>query len=421
MLSKPRQPVFYGWWVVVCCTSITLYTSGVVHFGFTALFEPVAQEFEWSYAQISLAASLRGLETGLLSPLIGMLVDRWGPRRLAFVGILITGLGIILLSRINSLMMFYAAFFLIATGTSASGHAAMLPAVANWFQRRAGTAIGIVVSGAALGGALVPVVTILIDRLEWRTAMLILGLGTWAICLPLTLLLRNRPEDYGWWPDGDRPSDMAAGGAKSPAKGVAATGAARAVFSQRAFWQITLAFTFQGMVSSAVLTHVMPYLSTVGIPRSTASLVASIVPVVSIAGRLSFGWVAGRFGRRKAVLWMSSMSAVGLLSFGLLGYRMWFLAPFLLFYSIGWGSSVTMRPALLTAYFGREKFATIHGMNQGVIHFGAMIGPPLAGWVFDEWRGYQGVWFILAGVIGVAVLILAAMPRPKNGPVVNHE
>ena len=112
------QKIFYGWYIVVACLLITLYTGGIVHFGFTAVFEPIAQEFGWSYAQISLAASLRGLEMGLLAPFIGMLVDRWGARILLLGGVIITSLGLMLLGHTTSLGMFYGAFGLLAIGTS---------------------------------------------------------------------------------------------------------------------------------------------------------------------------------------------------------------------------------------------------------------------------------------------------------------
>ncbi len=105
-VNRNPSRVFYGWWVVGASFFISLYTGGVVFFGFTAVFEPIADEFGWSYAQISLAASIQGLEAGLLAPVTGLLVDRWGPRKLIFGGAIISGLGLILLSRITSLAMF---------------------------------------------------------------------------------------------------------------------------------------------------------------------------------------------------------------------------------------------------------------------------------------------------------------------------
>jgi len=195
--------VFYGWWIVAACFAVALYVGGAVVYGFTAVFEPIASEFGWSYTQISLAASLRGLEMGLMAPLVGLLVDRWGPRRLTFAGAGLVGIGLMLLSQVNSLPMFYGTFGLVAIGTSACTSTVLMAAVANWFRRRVGIATGITASGFGASGLLVPVVTHLIDACGWRTAMVILGLEMLVVGLPLSLVLRHQPESYGYLPDGD--------------------------------------------------------------------------------------------------------------------------------------------------------------------------------------------------------------------------
>ncbi len=136
---KPSS-VFFGWWIVAASFFIALYTGGAIFYGFTAIFEPIASEFGWSYTQISLAASLRGLEMGLLAPLTGIFVDRWDPRRLIFIGIIIAALGLIVLSGTTSLAMFYGAFLLITIGMSCSSMTVLMTTVANWFRRRLGVA-----------------------------------------------------------------------------------------------------------------------------------------------------------------------------------------------------------------------------------------------------------------------------------------
>ena len=110
--------IFYGWWIVAAAFVTGLYMAGVVFYGFTTIFEPIADELGWSYTQVSLASSIRGLEAGLLAPLVGLLVDRWGPRRLVFSGVIFTALGLLLLGQIQNLGMFYASFLLLALGMS---------------------------------------------------------------------------------------------------------------------------------------------------------------------------------------------------------------------------------------------------------------------------------------------------------------
>ena len=132
MISQRTPPkIFYGWWIVVASFLTALYVGGAVFYGFTALFEPIIAEMGWSHTQLSLAASLRGLEIGILSPFIGFLVDRVGPRKVIFAGVLATAVSLVMLSYATSLLTFYSAFALMAVGTSASTVTVMLTAIAN--------------------------------------------------------------------------------------------------------------------------------------------------------------------------------------------------------------------------------------------------------------------------------------------------
>ncbi|MFC1982160.1 MFS transporter, partial [Chloroflexota bacterium] len=385
-IKQKYNAIFYGWWVVGACLLITAYTAGAVHFGFTALFEPIAAEFGWSYAQVSFAASIRGVETGFLAPLIGLLVDRWGPRKLMAGGAIILGISLMFLSRVTSLGMFYGAFVLMAIATSACSQLVAITAVVDWFHKRVSVAIGIVISGIGLGGLMVPVVVKLIDLFDWRTAILILAFGAWGIVLPLSLLVRRRVKQHGSPSDGETGDTVVVNEGRASAQSVDVHIGARQILASGSFWHIAVALTCHSLFVHAVTTHVMPYLSSVNIARTTSGLVASALPLVSIGGRLSFGWFGDRIDKR----WVAA-GAFALMSSGLLLFSYtaiggaWLLMPFLLLFSVGWGGSVIMRAALVRENFGRGSFGTTLGFIIAVAHLGAITGPPLAGWVFDKW------------------------------------
>ena len=414
-LNQKRPKIFYGWWIVGACVFILLYTGGIVHFGFTAVVEPIAEEFGWSYAQISLASSLRSLELGLLAPLAGFLVDRWGPRRLVFGGSILVGLGLLALSRVSLLGMFYLAFALIAIGMSVCMGTVLITVVANWFRRKAGIAIGIVASGFGLGGLLIPVVTVLVDTLKWRTAMLSLGLGMIIIVMPLSLLLRHKPERYGYLPDGDVSSSLETSEFHTSAESVEINIPAKKALRSSAFWHTALASMCHSFVVGAVVTHVMPFLSSISIIRSTASLVALTLPVVSICGRLGIGWIGDKLDGRRVYAVAFALMAIGMLCFGYVaGGVTWLLVPFVIVFSFGWGGSVIARLTLLRKYFGRSSFGTILGFASGVMMVGHIAGAPLAGWVFDTWDSYQGIWFGFASLALVGLVLALTAPRIGN-------
>jgi MFS family permease len=417
-LTRKYHSVFYGWWIVGACFLINVCVSGTVNFGFTAFFEPIANEFGWSYAQVSLAASLRGIEMGLLAPVAGLMVDRYGPRRLVFGGAILIGLGLTLLSRTNDLAMFYGSFALITMGVSTCMGVVLMAAIAHWFRRKASIAIGIAASGGAIGGLMVPLATTLIDTFGWRMAIFSLGLGVCGLVMILSLLLRHKPEQYGYLPDGevesfqitDQPANTTQTPDTEPKMG------ARQVLVSRTFWHMAVSFMGCILVVTAVVTHVMPYLSSIGIARETSSLLASAMTAVTIFGRVGFGWFGDKFDKRRLTTITVILIGLGMLLFGFItSGSIWLALPFIIFFSIGWGGNAIMMAVMVGAYFGRSSFGTVLGFVMGASIVGQILGAPLAGWVFDTWGSYQGVWFGYIGLLFVAMIAIATTPPVTTG------
>jgi len=407
------KKVFYGWWVLGALFLITAYISGIVSYGFTSVFKPIADEFGWSYARVSIAASIRGLEVALLAPLVGLLLDRIGPRKLIFSGAVLIGFGLAFLGRIHSLWAFYGAFALIAVGTSTCIGAVPIPVTGYWFHREVSLTTGIVVSGSAVGGLLVPIVTLIIDTFGWRTAMVIFGATTWLVLLSLAIIVRHRPEQYGLFPDGEAGGNAAGGyGAARPAQIDGNDTSVWQALKTREFWQLQTAFVCHIFAIHAVVTHVMPYLSSIGISRSIGSIAAGAIPAMSIGGRLSFGWLGDRQDKRHITAIGIGLTGVSLLGFAFLDrFGGWLLAPVLVLLSIGYGGPVPMIPAMLREYFGRKHLGSIVGFSQGIAMVGSMTGQPLAGFVFDTYGRYQAAWIGFAVVNFIGALIILSAPK----------
>jgi MFS family permease len=189
------KPIYYGWWIVLVSFITAFYVAGTIFYGFTAFIEPLTNEFGWSYTQISLAASLRGLEMGLLAPFVGILVDRFGSRKLMLSGSLVLGFGIILLGFTQSLAMFYVAFILIAFGAGGCTSVVTMTAVANWFDKNVGKAMRVTVSGFGASSMIIPLIVWMIAVFGWRMPLIILGIGMWIIGVPAAIVMRNKLEN----------------------------------------------------------------------------------------------------------------------------------------------------------------------------------------------------------------------------------
>lgn len=406
--------IFYGWWIAGAAFLVALYMGAVVLYGFTAFFEPIAIDLGWSYAQVSLASSLRGIEAGILAPFVGIAVDRFGPRRLIMAGSLIAAAGLFLLSRTDSLGAFYGGFALLALGTSSSTGIVLMTGVANWFRRRIGMATGVAISGFGFSGLLIPLIVHLIDLYEWRTAMAMLAAGALVTVLPLSLVFRHSPEQYGHALDGDsEEGDRQA--QPEPAREAGETpqdlNISRALKSGT-FWRIVGLSLCHMIVMSSIVVHVMPYLSSIGIGRTTASLIAAGIPLSSIAGRLGFGWLGDKLDRRKATASAFLLIALGAVCFGLASIvGLWPLIPFLAFFGVGYGGSNALRIALAREHFGRSNFGSVFGLAMGLSVLGGIMAPPLAGLVYDSFGSYQVVWFAFAALPVAALGAVLTLPR----------
>jgi MFS family permease len=401
------KKVFYGWWIVLACSLISFYVAGAIFFGFTAFFEPIAEEFAWSYTQISFAVSLRGLEMGIFAPIIGFLVDRFGSKKVLFCGTIMVGIGLISLSFTQSLTMFYGSILLLAFGAGGCTSVVTMTAVVNWFRKKAGIALGVAGSGIGASGLMVLLIVYLIDLYQWRTTLIILGLGMWAIGIPLSMVVRNRPEDYGYLPDGELNS-ISIQNQETQDKGVEIS--LKEALKMRTFLYLNLVEALRMMTLMAVFTHVMPYLSSVGMQRSSASIVAGAIPLLSIIGRFGFGWLGDFYDKKHVMVLTIGLIILGILAFSLVHVR-WVIIPFLLLFPLGHGGSMVLRGSILREYFGRNSFGKMIGIIMGSASLGGIVGPTLAGWAYDTWGSYQYIWYVFLGLLIIA-FILALKMKP---------
>lgn len=405
------KKVFYGWWIILAFFIIGIYVSGVVFFGFTAFFEPLVEEFGWSYTQISFAMSLRGLEMSIFAPLLGFLVDRFGSRKLTFCGTITVGFGLILLSITQSLAMFYGSFLLICFGVGGCASIVSMSTAANWFSKNVGKAMAIITCGFGAGGLIVPLVVRLIDIYHWRTTLIILGLGMWTLGIPLSFVIRDKPEQYGYLPDGELLHDPMLHLKNEDKESEIGF---KEVVKQRAFLYLIIVESIRQMIALAVIIHVMPYFSSVGIARSTAGMVAAAIPLFSIFGRFGFGWLGDVYDKRYMMIVALCLMGMGLLAFCYVQHR-WVILVFLFLFCPGcWGSNVLTR-TIQREYFGRHSFGKILGIIMGAASIGGIIGPTIAGWVFDTLRSYHSIWLVFCGFSGLSIwLILRIKPLMRE-------
>ena len=402
--------IFYGWWIVAASFFIALYVAGTIFYGFTAFFEPIVEEFGWSYTEVSIGASLRGLEMGILAPIIGFLVDRFGSRKLVLFGIITLGLGFILISQTQSLITLYAGFLLLSLGAGGCTSVVLYTAVANWFKRHIGRALGIAACGFGSGGLMVPLVSLLIDIYDWRTTLIILALGIWVIGIPLALVIRDKPEQYGYLPDG---GVMHVSNTDYQADSEPTEASFSDLIKGRTLWFISLAESIRWIILTAVVIHIMPYLSSIGIPRASAALVAAAVPLISLVGRFGFGWLGDIFDKRYLMAITYLLTGMGMIALSFASTSA-VLFTFAILFAVALGGGVTLRGAMLSDYFGRSSFGRALGITMGASAIGGIIGPTLAGLTFDITGSYKLIWLVYCGLTAISMTLILLLRPTKN-------
>jgi MFS family permease len=414
-----RLPFFYGWIIV----AIAFVSTGIgvnSRTAFSLLFPPILSEFGWERGVVAGAFSFGFVVSAALSPTLGWLMDRHGPRAVMGLGVAMMSAGLLLASYFTAPWHLYATLGVLVGGGSVclgyTGQSLFLP---NWFVRRRGLAISLAFAGVGVGSiVLLPWMQFLMDRSDWRTACWTLGIVLLVVLAPPTLLLRRRPEDMGLHPDGDSQA-VAAAAARSAAHVVDPAWTAidwtlSLALRTARFWWIACGFFCGGFAWYAVQVHQTQYLTEIGFGAADAAWALGAVALVAVPGQIVLGHVSDRIGREWA--W----------TVGCLGFVICYLAliglehapvPALLYVMVaaqgllGYGVTSVMGAIVVEIFQGR-RYATIFGTVMVALMGGSALGPWLTGVLHDASGSYALAFWIAIGLsVMSTVAVWKAAPR----------
>jgi MFS family permease len=414
-----KKKTFYGWWIVLATNLICLVGYGTWLYSFGVFFKPMAAEFGWTRAMTAGAYSLRSIEGGIASPVVGWAVDKYGSRGVIVVGAIISGLSFVLMPLVDSLLGFYLIYgILLSTGMSAMLYLPAWTVLAKWFKRLRSRAMSLLAVGAGLGGLVcAPASAYLITHFGWRTAFVVLGVTIWVVAIPLALVVRNSPEEMGLGPDGDPPLDDSSreeerGSQPEPGAAAPVEYTLKQALKSSVFWMLALAFFFFGMAHSTVTVHTVPALTDAGIPQETAAFSFGLLTLVSIIGRLSFGYLGDFVTKRYLFMVAYLLTGTGLLVL-MNANTMPMVYLFIFLFGVGFGGTVPLMPAIRADYFGLAALGKIQGFMNPVMMFAGAVGPIFAGYVFDTTGSYR-ISFMVTGLLTFCAVIAMFFARPAR-------
>ena len=415
--SNSKKPnIFYGWWIVLSAGIVQWYSSAVFWRGFPPFFDAILSTFGWSSAATGAALSIQRSESGLISPFVGTVIKKFGPKRVMAFGILLTGGSFIWMSRMQSLWEFYCAITILTLGMSFGTFIIFVAVVGNWYNKNRGKAISILMSGAGLGGITVPLIVLGIDEFGWRSMLFAVGIGFWVLGFPTSLVLRGDPENYGQHPDGIKPEpnnndDIV----DAREKGVSVSHALKT----GNFWKLALATGLSQAVFTSNLFHLTSF-KEFGLTTTIAATIIGLSWWGDIAGRITVGFITDKFDRKILLTISFTLLTLGISGVAIMGMdgtidflpQSLGIVMFILFFGLGFGSSVPLRLTLAADYFGRKNYGSMIGILNTVGAVFGTLSPLLVGLTKDITGEYIYAYYILS--IGMILAIPLVLSLKKN-------
>jgi MFS family permease len=413
-----RLPFFYGW-IVVAVTFVTMAIGVNARTAFSLFFPPIISEFGWERGITAGAFSFGFVVSGAVSPLIGRLMDRAGPRAVMELGVALMAGGMLLAPLTREPWHLYLTIgVMVGAGSVCLGYSGQSLFLPNWFIRKRGFAIGIAFAGVGIGSVtLLPWVQLMIEQTGWRTACTAMGLLILLVLAPINLLVRKRPEDIGLQPDGD--AAPSAGAAKPVSSIVDPVWAGtdwtlrRALATSR-FWWIALGYFCGLYIWYAVQVHQTKFLLDIGFSPNVAVWALGVVSLLGIPGQILLGHVSDRVGREW--VWAASCAgfAVCFAALIALKYQPSLVLVYLMVFTqgaLGYGLTSVMGAVVLEIFQGKH-YGSIFGTIMLAALAGGAAGPWLTGFLHDLTGSYTLAFAIAMAVSGLSALsIWQASPR----------
>ncbi|MHA2393221.1 MAG: MFS transporter [Promethearchaeota archaeon] len=415
-LFEKFKDLYFGWKTVLAGAIIACWGYGSWYYGMSALFNPLIAEYGWTRAQLSLAFSMRSIEGGLEGPFGGMLIDKYGERKITIISTLIASMGLLSILFVKQLWQFILVWgFIVSLGFNLGLYDTVNSAVSKWFIRKRGRALSFVTLGGGLGGPIiVPMMTWFILNYGWRSALIFVSLSTLVICLPLAFfwMKDGEPEDYGMLPDGDtviKKSDSESSVIDETFEEYNFT--PKEALRNKNFWMMLIAFLLSGGITAMVTMHQMPFLEDIGVDTMAAAGVLGLMATMSLPGRVLFAWLSDRIGERKTLMISYGMKSVGLIIF-VTARSLPQILLFVAVFGMGYGGSIPVSTSLRASYFGRKAYATITGYTTFFSAISNVVYPIFAGWSYDVSGSYTFAFSLITGLQVLAIVFMYFAKKP---------
>jgi MFS family permease len=416
---KPK--FFYGWYIVAVGFLAQVNCAFHMSSTLSVFLKPLTDDLAVSRGLFSLLRSGEILIAGLLAPLVGPLVDRYGGRWLMTAGALSAGVGFVLLSQVGSFWQFLLVrWTCVAIGGVFMCQMVVSVTISRWFVRKRGRAIAIASLGQGSAKVVIPIVTAaLFVWAGWRSTWAIFGFLTLVlVVIPAALFMRRSPEEMGLLPDGAAAPLTAVVEPKRVPEALRGTHdqvvwSRREILGSRAFWMICFMYGMANVGIAGLNLHVFAYVTDIGFTTMVAATTLTIIASTQLGSTLFWGFISERVEIRHASMMMFLVQAAGL-ALAITTSQLMAVYVGFFFYGIGLGGSFVLQELIWATYFGRISLGTVRGLGIFVTYAFGAAGAPFFGFVHDLTGSYQSSFIAFAVALVVSAVLSAVVRAPRQ-------
>jgi sugar phosphate permease len=409
-----KKKIYRGWYIVTAIFFANWMGAGIGVPIYGLFYVPIRSSLSLTNLMLSLPPVIRNLTTHFMGPIVGPLVDKFGPRYLMTMGAIIAGFSTFLMSTADNFWEIILYFSIIgASGHACLSHIVTNTTLARWFIKKRGRATGIATTGINVGEAIMaPLIQLLITYVGWRKTWQFMALVPWLIIAPTSFLfMRRSPEDLGLKPDGESTEIENKQNASDSHQEIEEIWTPKDAFRTTSLWALVFSTNLAAIAVIGVVLHQIPFMIDQGLSPGIAALSLTTYAIFAIPSKLVWGFLA----EKVAIKYLTAASLIGSAIGLLILIQASTIKGVLLFgviYGLTRGAWAVVQSLIWADYFGRAFLGSIRGFVSPIQGLSAIFGPLFAGWLRDVTNSYQIPFYTFVGLYIISAFIILIIPKP---------
>lgn len=416
--ERASRGIFYGYWLIGAAFVAQFVAVGSQNYVVGAFLKPMTTELDWTRSEFTLSRTLAQVIMAFTGFFIGAHVDRRGGRQLMLIGIVILSTSLFAMSFVQELWQWIALNGLVMTiGAAMIGNLVVNVTLSKWFVEKRGLAVALASMGVSFAGVLLtPAMTAVIDEWGWRAGWRWMGIGSALLIVPVSLMMRRAPEDYGLHPDG-RTADQVAAGAGQKANADFASSLTRSeALRTFSFYMLVLSFGMFGLTIGVMLLHTIPFMTDAGHSRSNAAFMITLASIPALVSKPFWGLLMDKTDPKRLASISAVITGISLIviTYSVREHKDAIIWGGFLLLGFGWGGMIPLQELIWATFFGRRHLGSVRSAGLPFSLFLGAGAPLLVSMYVDRVGDYDGALLTVAGLNLAAAVLLLFIKKPAR-------